>query len=210
VTPEGMAESAMNNVKMLNDFDFDDIIISIKASDVSKTIEAYRILAGRTDHPLHVGVTETGSADLGVIKSAVGIGALLNDGIGDTIRVSLTDHPIREVEVGRNILKALGLLKDGVEIISCPTCGRCRYDLIRVVKEVEGGLLHIREPIKVAVMGCVVNGPGEAREADYGVAGGETHGVLFKRGNVVGKIPASEIAPRLLNMIYEDLNYAEK
>lgn len=199
-TPEAMVESAMNHVKMLNHFDFDDIVISIKSSNVRNMIACYRKMSQTADYPLHLGVTEAGTERMGIIKSAVGIGSLLADGIGDTIRVSLTGDPVREVYAAKDILKSLGM-RDGVEFVSCPTCGRTRINLIKVANEVEAALSNVTKNIKVAVMGCVVNGPGEAREADIGIAGGEGCAVLFKKGEIIRKIPESEIVSELLKEI---------
>lgn len=195
-TPEALVESALNHVKLLNKFDFDDIVISIKSSDVQFMIKAYRLLAGQTDYPLHLGVTEAGTERMGIIKSAVGIGSLLCDGIGDTIRVSLTADPVREVYAAKDILKACGLHK-GVEIVSCPTCGRTKIDLIRLAQQVEEMLSGVDKQLKVAVMGCAVNGPGEAREADIGIAGGNKEGLIFKKGKILRKVPESELLSEL-------------
>lgn len=195
-TPEALVESALNHVKLLNDCDFDDIVISIKSSDVKLTIAAYRLLAEKTSYPLHLGVTEAGTERMGLIKSSVGIGSLLCDGIGETIRVSLTADPLREVYAAKDILKACGMY-GGVEIVSCPTCGRTKIDLIRLANEVEEMLRSIDKPIKVAVMGCAVNGPGEAREADIGVAGGNGEGLLFKKGEILRKVPENKILDEL-------------
>jgi len=201
VTAEGMVESALNHAAMLEAWNFDDIVISLKASDVPMTIEAYRLISQRTDYPLHLGVTEAGTVFGGTVKSAVGIGCLLAEGIGDTIRVSLTGDPVEEVKAGIEILKALGLRKFGVDFISCPTCGRCRIDLINVANEVEKRLSKLNKNIKVAVMGCAVNGPGEAREADIGIAGGDGVALLFKKGEIVRKIPQERIVEELLEEI---------
>lgn len=195
-TAEALVESALNHVKLLNDCDFDDIVISIKSSNVKLTIDAYRLLAEQTEYPLHLGVTEAGTERMGLIKSSVGIGSLLCGGIGDTIRVSLTADPIREVYAAKDILKACGM-GSGVEIVSCPTCGRTKIDLISLANQVEDMLKDVDKPIKVAVMGCVVNGPGEAREADIGVAGGKGEGLIFKKGEILRKVPE--------NMILEEL-----
>ncbi len=200
-TAEAMVESAMRHVALLERVGFDQIKISIKASDVPRTLEAYRLLAGRTDYPLHVGVTEAGSLYSGVVKSALGIGMLLAEGIGDTLRVSLTRDPVEEVRVGFEILKALGIRQHGPEIVSCPTCGRCGIDLMTVVEEVDRALLMRTVPIKIAIMGCVVNGPGEAKEADIGVAGGKDHGILFKKGRVVRKVPQDQLVKVLLEEV---------
>ncbi len=199
-TPEALVESALNHVKLLNQCDFDDIVISIKSSDVEKTVSAYRILAQKCDYPLHLGVTEAGTKRMGVVKSAIGIGSLLLDGIGDTIRVSLTADPLLEVETAKDILKALGRF-DGVNIISCPTCGRTEIDLISLVNELEDRLCNVKKNITVAVMGCVVNGPGEAKEADIGIAGGKGCAVLFKKGEVVRKIDEKNIVVELMKEI---------
>ena len=169
-TPEALVESAMNHASMLEQFDFDNIVISIKSSDVNKMIQSYRLAAEKCNYPLHLGVTEAGTERMGLIKSAIGIGSLLCDGIGETIRVSLTDNPVKEIEAAKDILKCIGKRK-GVQFVSCPTCGRTRIDLVKAAKEVENALKDIEKDIKVAVMGCVVNGPGEAREADIGIAG---------------------------------------
>lgn len=199
-TPDALVESAMNHVKLLNRFDFDDIVISIKSSNVKNMIAAYRKMSETADYPLHLGVTEAGTERMGIIKSSIGIGSLLADGIGDTIRVSLTGDPVREVYAARDILKGLGMT-DGIEFVSCPTCGRTRIDLIKVAGEVEDALANINKNIKVAVMGCVVNGPGEAREADIGIAGGEGCAVLFKKGEILRKVPEECIVSELLKEI---------
>ena len=195
-TPEALVESALNHVKLLNDCDFDDIVISIKSSDVRLMIAAYRLLARQTDYPLHLGVTEAGTERMGILKSAVGIGSLLCDGIGDTIRVSLTADPVKEVYAARDILKACGI-GGGVEIVSCPTCGRTKIDLITLANQVEDMLKNVDKPLKVAVMGCVVNGPGEAREADIGVAGGIGEGIIFRKGEILRKVPEDRILEEL-------------
>ncbi len=197
-TPEAMAESAMYHASLLEKFDFDDIVISIKSSNVENMIKAYETVAEKCDYPLHLGVTEAGTARMGLIKSSAGIGSLLMHGIGDTIRVSLTDDPVNEVYAGHDILKALGLKSDSVQIVSCPTCGRTKIDLISVANEVENALKDCTKKIKVAVMGCVVNGPGEAREADIGIAGGDGCAMLFKKGEVLRKIDEKDIVKELL------------
>ncbi len=197
-TPEAMAESAMYHASLLEKFDFDDIVISIKSSNVENMIRSYETVAERCTYPLHLGVTEAGTARMGLIKSSAGIGSLLMHGIGDTIRVSLTADPVKEVYAGIDILKALGLRKDGVQIVSCPTCGRTKIDLIRVAGEVEDALKDCRKPLKVAVMGCVVNGPGEAKEADIGIAGGDGCAVLIKKGEIIRKIKEEDIVSELL------------
>ncbi len=204
LTAEAMCISAMNKVRLLESMDFDDICVSLKASDVALTVKAYKMLAQQTKHPLHLGITETGTEYMGLVKSAAGIGALLLDGIGDTIRVSLTADPEQEVKAGTAILKAVGLRKDGVNIISCPTCGRTKIDLVRLAHEVEEKLAGCGRNITVAVMGCVVNGPGEARHADYGLAGGAGEGVIFKKGEVVGKYPEDRLTDELIGLIERD------
>lgn len=196
-TPEAMVESALRHVGILEDLNFRDIVISLKASDVMTTVSAYRLLAERVEYPLHVGITEAGTAWAGSIRSAVGIGTLLAGGLGDTLRVSLTGDPAEEVRVGFEILRSLGLRQRGPTIISCPTCGRCQVDLIGVAEEVQKRLAHISAPIRVAVMGCVVNGPGEAQEADVGLAGGKGVGLLFRRGKAVGKVREDEMVDAL-------------
>lgn len=195
-TPEALTESALNHVKLLNDCDFDDIVISIKSSDVRLMIAAYRLLSKQTNYPLHLGVTEAGTEHMGILKSAVGIGSLLCDGIGDTIRVSLTADPVKEVYAARDILKACGM-GGGVEIVSCPTCGRTKIDLISLANRVEEMLKDEKKPLKVAVMGCAVNGPGEAREADIGIAGGDGEGLIFKKGEILRKVPEKMILEEL-------------
>lgn len=203
-TPEAMLESAMGHVKLLNKYDFDDICLSLKCSDVPSTVAAYRLAREACPYPLHIGITEAGGREGAVIKSAAGIGALLLDGIGDTVRVSLTGDPVREVEVALSILHAVGLRRDGVEIIACPTCGRTDINLTALYDEVCDGLKDCRRNIRVAVMGCVVNGPGEASAADYGVAGGRGYGILFKKGERIKKVPAADMARELIHMIEED------
>lgn len=202
-TPRAMVESALGHVKLLEDANFHDICISIKSSDVRTTAEAYRLLADSVDYPLHLGVTETGTEYMGIIKSAAGIGSLLLDGIGDTIRVSLTADPVREVKAGISILKALGL-RGGPKMVSCPTCGRTRVDLIPIAKQVESRLDGMDRDITVAVMGCAVNGPGEAKNADYGIACGVGGGVLFKKGEIVGKCDEAGLCDALFDLINAD------
>ena len=199
-TPEALVESALGHVAILNRFDFDDIVISIKSSDVPTMIRAYRLAAQKCPYPLHLGVTEAGTERMGLIKSAIGIGALLADDIGETIRVSLTDDPIKEIAAARDILKGVGKRK-GVQIVSCPTCGRTRIDLVKAAKEVEAAVANLDKDIKIADMGCIVNGPGEAREADIGVAGGDGCAVIFKKDQCLRKIQESEIVPELLKEI---------
>lgn len=195
-TPEALAESALGHVRLLNDCDFDDIVISIKSSDVKLMIAAYRLLAQQVDYPLHLGVTEAGTERMGMIKSAVGIGSLLCDGIGDTIRVSLTADPVKEIYAARDILRACGM-GGGPQIVACPTCGRTKIALIPLAEQVEELCKTIDKPIKVAVMGCVVNGPGEAREADIGIAGGKGEGILFKKGKILRKVPEDKLLEEL-------------
>lgn len=200
-TPEAMCESAMYHVKLLEKFDFDNIVISIKSSDVQKMYEAYELLAEKCDYPLHLGVTEAGTQRMGLIKSAIGIGGLLLRGIGDTIRVSLTADPVNEVYAGFDILKAAGLLTGTPTLVSCPTCGRTKIDLISIASDVEEHLRNVKKDIKVAVMGCAVNGPGEAREADIGIAGGDGCGLIFKKGEIIRKVPEEDIVAELLSEI---------
>lgn len=201
--PEAMLESAKKHIGLLNRYDFDDICISMKSSSVPLTVAAYRLASSELPYPLHVGVTETGTAWNGTVQSAVGIGTLMCEGIGDTIRVSLTADPVEEVAAGLAILKAAGL-RGGVRLVSCPTCGRTNIDLIGLAKEVEKRIAGIDRDITVAVMGCVVNGPGEAREADYGVAGGKDCGLLFKHGQVLGTYPYEKLCDALLDLIEKD------
>lgn len=201
VTPQGLVESALRHVRILEKYDFHDIVVSIKASDVPFSIEAYRILAEQIPYPIHVGITEAGTLYSGTIKSAVGIGAILAMGIGDTLRVSLTGDPVEEIKVAKEILKSLGLRKFGIEMISCPTCGRTQIDLIAIANEVERLCATKQKDIKVAVMGCVVNGPGEAKEADIGIAGGNGVGILFKKGELIRKVPESQLVETLMEEI---------
>ncbi|MBW2064264.1 MAG: flavodoxin-dependent (E)-4-hydroxy-3-methylbut-2-enyl-diphosphate synthase [Deltaproteobacteria bacterium] len=200
-TPEAMVESALESVSIFEDMGFREIKFSIKSSSVLSTVRAYELLSRQVDYPLHLGVTEAGSLISGTVKSALGIGILLLEGIGDTIRVSLSGDPVEEVRAAYEILRALGLRHYGPEIISCPTCGRCEFDLLGIVKKVEAGLDGVKASPKVAIMGCVVNGPGEAREADLGVAGGRGQGILFKRGRLVRKVPESEMAQVLIEEV---------
>lgn len=201
VCAEALAESALNHVKILEEVGFNDIVISIKSSDVSQMIEAYNIVSKKVDYPLHLGVTEAGTIWRGSIKSSVGIGALLSQGIGDTIRVSLTGDVKEEVKVGREILKSLDLLNDGIKFVSCPTCGRTEINLIKIAEEAEKRLAHVNKNIKVAIMGCVVNGPGEAREADVGIAGGKGVGLIFRKGEVVRKVKEEELLDELIKEV---------
>lgn len=201
-TPEAMVESALYHVSLLNKFDFDDICISIKSSSVPYTMRAYQLMHEKTDYPLHLGVTEAGTEYMGTVKSAAGIGGLLALGIGDTIRVSLTDDPVKEIYAAQAILKAVGLNDDGINVVSCPTCGRTRIDLIGIAKEVEQRCLAIKgKKMKVAVMGCAVNGPGEAREADLGIAGGDGVGLIFRKGEIIKKVPQAELVDALMDEI---------
>lgn len=199
-TAQALSESALYHALLLEKYDFTDIVLSLKSSSVPINIEAYERVAELCDYPLHLGVTETGTKRMGVVKSAIGIGSLLQRGIGDTLRVSLTADPVEEVEAGRDILRALGML-NGVQLVSCPTCGRTRIDLIGLANRVEKALEHVDKDITVAVMGCVVNGPGEAREADIGVTGGNGEGLIFKKGEVLCKVPEEELLPALLQEI---------
>ncbi len=205
-TAGAMVESALRHINMLEELNFREIKISLKASDVPLTIEAYRLMAGKANYPLHVGVTEAGTLRGGTIKSAVGIGTLLAMGIGDTIRVSLTGHPLHEVGVGWEILKALGLRRRGVELISCPTCGRTQVDIISLANRLEELLAQVDKPLKVAVMGCVVNGPGEARHADVGMAGGRGEGLIFRKGRVLRKVPEDRLLDELVREVYGLIN----
>ena len=200
-TPEALVESAFGHIKLLNRWDFDDICVSLKTSSVPGTIAAYRKMAAESGYPLHVGLTEAGTPRMGILKSAVGIGGLLALGIGDTIRVSLSADPVEEVYAAQDILRVVGLRKDAPELISCPTCGRTKIDLIGLAHEVEERLRAVRKPITVAVMGCVVNGPGEAREADVGIAGGDGVGLLFRKGEIVKKVPQAELVDELFRLI---------
>ena len=201
VCPEAMVESAFGHIRLLNRFDFDDICVSLKSSSVPMTMKAYQLMSQESNYPLHVGVTEAGTVRMGTLKSAVGIGGLLALGIGDTMRVSLSADPIEEVYAAREILKAAGIRKEGAELVSCPTCGRTRIDLISLANEVEERLKAVDKPITVAVMGCVVNGPGEASAADCGIAGGVGEGLLFKKGQIVKKVPQEQLVDELFALI---------
>ena len=200
-TPEAMVESAMYHASLLEKFDFDNIVISIKSSNVNTMIKAYELAAQECSYPLHLGVTEAGTERMGIVKSAVGIGSLLTHNIGDTIRVSLTDNPVKEVYAAFDILKAIGLKTDCPYLISCPTCGRTKIDLVGLAKQVEERLRDCKKPIKVAVMGCIVNGPGEAKEADIGIAGGDGCGLIFKKGEILRKVPEDELLNELMKEI---------
>jgi (E)-4-hydroxy-3-methylbut-2-enyl-diphosphate synthase len=201
VTAEGMVESALAHAAMLEDVDFYDIAISIKSSSVPMTIAAYRLLSQKCTYPLHIGVTEAGTVYKGTIKSSVGIGCLLAEGIGDTIRVSLTGDPVEEVRAGKQILKALGIIKEGIDVVSCPTCGRTRINLIDIANQLEPLLDKLNKNIKVAIMGCAVNGPGEAKDADIGIAGGVNEVLLFKKGRIIRKIPQEKVVDELIKEI---------
>ena len=200
-TPEAMVESALYHASLLERFDFDDIVISIKSSNVNTMIKAYELAAEKCDYPLHLGVTEAGTKRMGIIKSAVGIGSLLTHGIGDTIRVSLTDEPVEEVYAAFDILKAIGLKTDCPYLISCPTCGRTKIDLVGLARQVEERLRDCKKPIKVAVMGCIVNGPGEAKEADIGIAGGDGCGLIFKKGEILRKVDEKDLLDELMKEV---------
>jgi (E)-4-hydroxy-3-methylbut-2-enyl-diphosphate synthase len=202
-TADAMVESALRSIEWIEDRGFNLIKVSLKASDVPRSVEAYRVFSKRSDYPLHLGITEAGMGTGAVVKSSIGIGVLLNEGIGDTLRVSLTGDPVEEVRVGFEILRALKIRKHGVEIISCPTCGRCEVDLTGLVAKVKKEVQKISTPLTVAIMGCVVNGPGEAKEADLGVAGGQKSGVLFKKGEIVRKVKEGDLASVLLREIHE-------
>ncbi len=201
VTAEALVESAFGHIELLNRFDFDDICVSLKSSSVPLTMAAYRLMSQRSDYPLHLGVTEAGTVEMGTLKSAIGIGGLLATGIGDTMRVSLSADPVEEIYAAKKILKAAGLRKDGPEMISCPTCGRTCIDLIGLANQVEQRLQGVDKPITVAVMGCVVNGPGEASSADVGLAGGKGEGVLFLKGRIVKKVPEDQLVDELFALI---------
>ena len=201
VCPEAMVESAFGHIRLLNKFDFDDICVSLKSSGVPVTMKAYQLMSQESSYPLHIGVTEAGTVRMGTIKSAVGVGGLLALGIGDTMRVSLSAHPVEEVYAAREILKAAGVRKEGPELVSCPTCGRTKIDLIALASEVEERLKTVDKPITVAVMGCAVNGPGEARSADCGIAGGIGEGLLFRKGEIVKKVPQDRLVDELFALI---------
>ena len=200
-TPEAMVESALGHIKLLEQFDFEDICVSLKTSSVPTTMQAYQLMAQRYDYPLHLGVTEAGTPTMGILKSAAGIGGLLALGIGDTLRLTLTADPVEEVKAARQLLKAIGLRREGPDLIACPTCGRTQIDLIPMAEQVEKLLETVDKPITVAVMGCIVNGPGEARHADVGLAGGNGEGVLFKHGEIVAKVPEDRLIPELMKLI---------
>ncbi|HID95772.1 MAG TPA: flavodoxin-dependent (E)-4-hydroxy-3-methylbut-2-enyl-diphosphate synthase [Candidatus Latescibacteria bacterium] len=205
VTPEAMVESALRHVSILEDLNFEDIVVSLKSPDVPLTVKAYQLISEKIDYPLHVGITAAGTVGCGMLKSAVGIGIILSQGIGDTIRVSLTGEPVKEVETGFEILKSLGLREKGPTIISCPTCGRMEIDLIKLTAEVEQRVKHIKRPLKVAVMGCSVNGPGEAREADFGIAGGKGTGLVFSHGRIIRKVMENQLVNALMEEIEREI-----
>lgn len=200
-TAEALFESALRHIEICDTFNFSDVVVSVKSTDVKLMIEAYRLIASKTDIPLHLGVTEAGTTRVGTIKSAVGIGSLLAEGIGDTIRVSLTDDPIKEVEVGKEILRSLSLASRNVELIACPTCGRLEVDLFGIMRQLEEKLSSLKKPVKIAVLGCVVNGPGEASEADIGIAAGKGVAILYRKGKVIKRIPESEIVQTVLEEV---------
>lgn len=202
-TAEALYESATRHIAICDEFNFRDVIVSVKSTDVRLMIEAYRLIAQRTDIPLHLGVTEAGLTRVGTIKSAVGIGTLLAEGIGDTIRVSLTDEPVKEVEVGKEILRSLGLATRNVELIACPTCGRLEIDLFGIMAELEKRLEGVKKPVKVAVLGCVVNGPGEASDADIGIAAGKGVGILYRKGEMIKRIKESEIVDVIVEEVHK-------
>ncbi|SHJ91018.1 flavodoxin-dependent (E)-4-hydroxy-3-methylbut-2-enyl-diphosphate synthase [Paramaledivibacter caminithermalis] len=201
MTPKALVESAMNHVRILEDLNFGNIIISLKASDIKLTLDSYKLLSKKVKYPLHIGITEAGTVWRGTIKSAIGIGTLLLNGIGDTLRVSLTGDPSEEVRVGKEILQSLNIRSFGINFISCPTCGRTQIDLVKLTKKIENALKDIKLPITVAVMGCAVNGPGEAREADLGIAGGKNSALLFKKGKIIKKVPEGEIVDAILREV---------
>lgn len=201
VTPQALVDSAFGHIRLLQKFDFDEICVSLKSSDVRTTMEAYRLMSVQSNYPLHLGVTEAGTLKMGTIKSAIGIGGLLAQGIGDTFRVTLTADPVEEVYVARDILKGIGLREEGPSLVACPTCGRTRIDLIELAQQVEERLQTVEKPITVAVMGCAVNGPGEASSADVGIAGGDGEGLLFCKGKVIKKVPQEELLNALFDLI---------
>ena len=201
VTPQAMVDSAFGHIALLNKFDFDDICVSLKSSDVQTTVKAYRLMDAQSDYPLHLGVTEAGTPKMGLLKSAAGIGGLLASGVGDTFRITLTADPVEEIYAARDLLKAIGLRKEGPTLVACPTCGRTRIDLIDLANQVEERLKSVEKPITVAVMGCVVNGPGEASAADVGIAGGDGEGLLFCKGKTVRKVPQEHLLDALFDLI---------
>lgn len=206
---EALVASAMNSISLLESEGIEDIVLSVKASGIKNTIDAYRILSSRIDYPLHIGLTESGISPAGIVKSSIAIGTLLQEGIGDTIRVSLTADPVEEIEIGKAILRSLGLRNEGIDLISCPTCARCEIDLISLAKQVSEDLKGIKKPLKIAVMGCGVNGPREAAEADIGIAGGKGKGLLFSKGEVVSMVEEKELANELLKKVNEASPFVE-
>ncbi|NMA94739.1 MAG: flavodoxin-dependent (E)-4-hydroxy-3-methylbut-2-enyl-diphosphate synthase [Clostridiales bacterium] len=202
-TYKALGESALEHVDILEKLGYEEIVISLKSSDILKTVKAYEYIADRVPYPFHIGITEAGTLFEGTIKSSIGVGHLLLQGLGDTIRISLTDSPIKEVEVGMSILRSLGIRRDGIEIVSCPTCGRCNIDLLSMANTIRDKTRHIKHPLKIAVMGCVVNGPGEARDADIGIAGGDGKVALFKKGKIVGSYPAEDAVKLILSGIQD-------
>ena len=201
VTPQAMCGSAIYNANLLENFDFTNIVISLKSSDVKTSVEAYRLMSQKSDYPLHLGITEAGTESMGIVKSSIGIGSLLLDGIGDTIRVSLTDSPTKEVQAGIKILKSLNMYDKGITFVSCPTCGRTRIDIVKIAKEVEKLLENNKSKLKVAIMGCVVNGPGEAKDADIGICGGDGIGIIFKKGKIIRKVDEKDIVKELIKEV---------
>ncbi len=201
VTPEAMVESALKHIEILESLNFDSIVISLKASDISRTLRSYRLLSEKVNYPFHIGITESGPLFSGSIKSAVGLGILLSEGIGDTIRVSLTSDPVEEVRVGKEILQSLGLRGNGVIMVSCPICGRCNINMEKITKEIERSLEHIKKPLRIAVMGCAVNGPGEAIEADLGITGGKREGLIYKNGEVFKKVREEDLVREFLKEV---------
>lgn len=200
-TPEAMVESALRHIEILESLNYDTIIVSLKASNIFRTLKAYKILSEKVNYPLHIGITEAGSIFSGSIRSAVGLGILLSEGIGDTIRVSLTGDPLEEVKVGKEILRSIGLKEDGVIMISCPICGRCNIDMEKIAYEIERGLEHVKKPLKIAVMGCAVNGPGEAMEADLGITGGKREGLIYKNGEILRKVKEEDLVKEFLKEV---------
>ncbi len=200
-TPQAMCESAIYNANLLKNFDFTNIVISLKSSDVKTSVEAYRLMSQQSVYPLHLGITEAGTESMGIVKSSIGIGSLLLDGIGDTIRVSLTDSPIKEVQAGIKILKSLNMYDKGITFISCPTCGRTRIDIVKIAQEVEKLLENNKSKLKVAIMGCAVNGPGEAKDADIGICGGDGIGIIFKKGKIIRKVDEKDIVKELIKEV---------
>jgi (E)-4-hydroxy-3-methylbut-2-enyl-diphosphate synthase len=206
VTPQAMVESALRHIRIMESMDFDSLVVSIKAPDIRRTVESYRLFSRKTDYPLHIGITESGSAFSGSIRSSVGLGILLSEGIGDTLRVSVTGDPVEEVRIGREILRALGLRMDGPIIYSCPVCGRCQIDMARVAARIERGLAGVRDPIRIAIMGCAVNGPGEAVESDLGIAGGKKEALIYRDGKMRRKVREKDLVKEFLREVEDFLN----